>query len=598
MLSPLNQGEIRLLSIPPAQPSSDTTPQIEYDLIVASISHAVNFPKYETLSYVWGSGVDSVTITISGQPKVVSQSVNNALRRLQLPDRKRLVWIDQICINQQDLVEKAKQVQLMSVIYSKCSGCIAWMGEIRDDVSLADAVAATELLQYMATASPMDDPNRALPPPTFPNHFEAATKALKTISWTENQWWGRIWTVQEAALPDHVTLQWGPLEINWKVLTQARLSFVRKGPQLLHDTLRRYPAGRSVIQNLVSHITWLNLAKLRHDDLFVMIHRYRYRSATNPRDKIYGLLGLHDKSRLPMSRKCDYGVPVAQVFTVLTQELIIEQNGLRPLTNTPRQQPSESTPNIPSWALDLNRSIVAYSPDVYYLIHGYSSYRAAEGLGQIDLEAIRSTLGQNTLDLMGVYVDTVARVEDGFKTKMVANLSNIPATEALLPNWYTIGVGCAFNPGHSSAETVSTKLYPTGECTRADAFARFVLGDVIRNQDQVPIQRAQDKDIQHVWKIMSSQASDVPHNTRRTVYGMMVNQHMFVTKTGLLGCGHMDTEVGDEVWVFRGGNVPFTIRSRKDKPGYKFIGQCYVQGIMRGETASRGGYEDKIVSLH
>ena len=90
----------------------------------------------------------------------------------------------------------------------------------------------------------------------------------------------------------------------------------------------------------------------------------------------------------------------------------------------------------------------------------------------------------------------------------------------------------------------------------------------------------------------------VDFSTRNTVHGMMFNQQMFVTDNDLLGCGHLDTQVGDEVWIFRGGNVPFVIRRQDEEDGYTFVGECYVQGLMMGEVFVDERFVEKTVTLY
>jgi hypothetical protein len=592
----LTPPNIRILSIPPAPSDIDETGPFECDIQVVSLG---SLPQYETLSYVWGSGVGPVPIVVSGHRIEVSRSLNGALRRLQLPDRPRLLWVDQICIDQQNLEEKADQVRLMSTIYTKCSRCIAWLGEVREGVPLADADAAVQLLKYMAVASRLRDPSSEPLPPMFPDRFGAATEALKDIYPGENEWWHRIWTVQEAALPEYVTLQWGQFEIPWSTLQQAREAWVLYMPQPLGTMIAQCPAGSKVLADFMAHVTWLNIAKLRYDDLFEMIHRYRFRQATNTRDKIYGLLGLCEHGRLPVTEICDYTIPVSQVFSTLTQELILDRKTLRPLTVSPRQQPFEATPNIPTWALDLASSNPKYSPDVYHHIHGYEEYTADEGLGAMDLKAIEGQIGQGRLTLTGVHLDAIVQTQGGLRAGDVSDTSQVSLTEALLQDWYATAVGCPLSSRHLDG-SVSKDLYPESAYDRGEAFARFVLGDVVRDGEQRPMRKASDDDVQNVWRIMTGDPIEIDFETRRTIYGMMANQNMFVTKTGLMGQGHMETEVGDQVWVFRGGRVPFVVRPRKGKgeDGYTFVGQCFVQGVMRGEVASRNDLVQKTISLY
>ncbi|KAJ4303168.1 hypothetical protein N0V90_002061 [Kalmusia sp. IMI 367209] len=572
MLPPLEGDEIRILSILPAPSGLDQTAQIECDIRVAPLS---NLPSYEALSYVWGSETASTPIIVTGHPIVVSQSLHSALCRLRLPDHERLVWVDQLCIDQRNIQEKTRQVQLMSGIYTK--RCIIWMGEIKDGVPLADAYAAVQILQYMAARRGAKDPNSVPIPAAFPSRFEAAINALRGIS-NFDQWWNRIWTVQEAVLPKDTILQWGPFDIRWSIVQQAREAWLGGGAlRPLNYPDVRSSAGHTVLTDLMVHVGWLMSTKSHRGGPLPMIHRFRFRRATDPRDKIYGLL----------------------VFNTLTKELIVDENGLRPLTNSPRQHPSEATPGVPSWALDLASSLPKYAPERFYLLHGYTEYRASESLGPIDIGGIRAQVGLDTLTLTGVLIDTIVRVQDGYKTKEFGPL-NFPATEALLHEWYAIALGSTFNSSQQPSVSISNDTYPRNAYTRSEAFAKVALGDVIRGVNQVPARRANNNDIQDIWKLMRGQGGAVKHETRRTVYGMMNNHNLFVTEIGLMGSGHVDTQIGDEVWVFKGGNVPFVVRPRigKGEHGYSFVGQCFVQGIMRGEIASWEGLVEKDVCLY
>jgi hypothetical protein len=592
----LTPPNIRILSIPPAPSDSDKTDPLECDIQVVSLG---SLPQYETLSYVWGSDVGQVPIAVSGHRMEISRSLSGALRQLQLPDRARLLWVDQICIDQQNLEEKADQVRLMSTIYTKCTRCIAWLGEVQECVPLADADAAVQLLRYLAAARRAQDPHAEPLAPVVRDRFGAAVEALAYIGPPQSQWWMRIWTVQEAALPENVVLQWGHFEMPWPTLQQASEAWVRYCLQPLDAMLAQHPAGTQVLRHFMTHVIWLDIARLRCDDLFEMIHRYRFREATNDRDKIYGLLGLCAHGRLPVTEMCDYSIPVPQVFSTLTQELILDRKTLRPLTVTPRQQSFEATPDIPTWALDLAFSGPQYSPDVYYLMHGYDEYTADEGLGAMDLQAIEGQIGQARLTLTGVQVDAIVQTQDGLRTGNVPDTSQMTMTEALLQDWYAAAVGCPFSSRDLDG-SASKDSYPEGAYDRAEAFARLVLGDVVRDGEQQPMRKANADDVHKVWRIMTENPGEVDFETRRTIYGMMANQNMFVTKTGLVGQGHTETRVGDQVWVFRGGRVPFVVRPRRGEgeDGYTFVGQCFVQGVMRGEVASRKDLVQKTISLY
>lgn len=109
--------EIRLLELLPGQ---------YIDPIRANIVH-VSLPNaslltFETVSYVWGDSLKSVYIEISGQRLSIPTGTDAALRRMRYSHEARLLWIDAICINQDDTTERGQQVELMSRIYSSSEG--------------------------------------------------------------------------------------------------------------------------------------------------------------------------------------------------------------------------------------------------------------------------------------------------------------------------------------------------------------------------------------------------------------------------------------------------------------------------------------------
>jgi hypothetical protein len=88
-------------------------------------------PKYEALSYCWGSDELYKTIEINGQQIPVRRNLWGALKHLRhrLPRMKRTLWIDALCINQTDIMERNAQVSIMGSIFSMVTKVLAWLGE-------------------------------------------------------------------------------------------------------------------------------------------------------------------------------------------------------------------------------------------------------------------------------------------------------------------------------------------------------------------------------------------------------------------------------------------------------------------------------------
>jgi hypothetical protein len=93
----------------------------------------ISFPpadgeSYEPLSYCWGDAKNKVSITVDDCSVDVTRNLHAALDRLRLTDKKRRMWVDAICINQDDDIEKTNQVQMMREIYSCGKETLLWLG--------------------------------------------------------------------------------------------------------------------------------------------------------------------------------------------------------------------------------------------------------------------------------------------------------------------------------------------------------------------------------------------------------------------------------------------------------------------------------------
>lgn len=165
---------------------------IECDLRVVSLSDA---PQYEAVSYVWGDPDVQLPIKVSGIERVVTKNLYGALQRLRRPNEKRTLWVDQLCINQWDVSEKAAQVRLMRHIYSQCTRCLLWWGDIQADISFADAKSAVELLDFLAADREADDAHSVSKPAFMDSGdaLERAILAIRAMTEHENPWWKRIW---------------------------------------------------------------------------------------------------------------------------------------------------------------------------------------------------------------------------------------------------------------------------------------------------------------------------------------------------------------------------------------------------------------------
>jgi hypothetical protein len=100
-------------------------------------------PEYETLSYVWGGTVRTHAVGLTdGDSLYVTESLARALPTVLASSETGMLWIDQMCINQDDLSERSSQVGIMGEIYKHAQGVLVWLG-----IGNAHDVGLTEVLQ-------------------------------------------------------------------------------------------------------------------------------------------------------------------------------------------------------------------------------------------------------------------------------------------------------------------------------------------------------------------------------------------------------------------------------------------------------------------
>lgn len=169
--SPLLQGHIRLLKLLPDQ---DKTAPLRCSLIDYPLEDlAGSNHLYDALSYVWGSPEKTQSISIDSCDLPITTNLHVAL--LHLRDRffERIIWVDAISINQQDIQERNSQVQRMAMIYAMASRVIVWIGESDDNSD-----QALEEIHKIADEQPTE------------NHGEIRKAVLKLLL---RPWFRRIW---------------------------------------------------------------------------------------------------------------------------------------------------------------------------------------------------------------------------------------------------------------------------------------------------------------------------------------------------------------------------------------------------------------------
>lgn len=255
-------------------------------------------PEYIALSYVWGAESPTFVIFVNGGSFEIRQNLFSFLQRAKQTERisSRYFWIDQLCIDQNDVVERASQVAMMSQIYECAVETISWL--TTSDERYSKAMAR-------------------------PYRF-----------WTlllEDPYWTRLWIVQEIFHSRIITImtrqyhwEWYGEEmfealgdINYYLETtglgdeesDGQLGMLITRIEQL-NTLRRSNPDRGGARQNTNHQStdWWSDSR---QDLARTVTLYVRLGCSDPRDKIFGLLSLVSP---PYKIPIDYTLTTVEVF--------------------------------------------------------------------------------------------------------------------------------------------------------------------------------------------------------------------------------------------------------------------------------------------
>ena len=268
-----NRHEIRILEF-------DWTERVRYGMV--KNESLIDIKPYTALSYCWGDiASDKILLlyfehTTHGRRVPITDNLHSAL--LALWKRKGdgepfiRLWIDAICINQDDLYERSQQVQMMRQIYSGAEEVVAWVGPIVESPFPAGSDYFLDTRQK----------------------FENVWQARKTFF--NEEYWKRVWIIQEITVASRVTMLYGDHEFPWESLVVV-----------LTSLLEHLAQGRTEHKIEVGEIAASHILKFREHwmdsnkpiTLYQAMTWTLHTKATDPRDKIFALLGLcHDGFRL------------------------------------------------------------------------------------------------------------------------------------------------------------------------------------------------------------------------------------------------------------------------------------------------------------
>ncbi|RYO15162.1 hypothetical protein AA0111_g11768 [Alternaria arborescens] len=342
-------GEIRLLELLPGKYDDP----LSMRLLPKKSNEDI---EYEALSYAWGTTDSPHEALLDGTPTSMRTSLDLGLRRLRYAEKSRILWVDALCINQNDVQERSHQVQQMEMIYSSATTVLIWLGELPSSNTCQDQERCEKAFSELLTESRRI--NLMLGSATQDKlRFSMMSKFLKQnelfydirhfmghLSDTCSQpWFRRLWIIQEFILArEDPVIHTGRHVARWLdffyAIKMSRACWVnfRRGvkgvyPQLfaMEDFWKMRHTGTKKKKTLM---WWLSCS---FDS-----------GATDNRDKIYGLLGI-----------CDFQVadPIIPDYSKSFQQVLAETLVVDILERSPVRYLERPLTPIVAFDRDLHR---------------------------------------------------------------------------------------------------------------------------------------------------------------------------------------------------------------------------------------------------
>ncbi|OHE94782.1 HET domain-containing protein [Colletotrichum orchidophilum] len=275
----LTGQSFRLLMLHPG-----STSQISCDIFQASLDLDVIIP-YEALSYAWGSTELSASITANGETLCITNNLFTALKDLRDDFLSRVMWIDAICIDQNNIAERGHQVGQMASIYRKAEQVVIWLGPSTFERKLL-LECLRKLQQGWKRQKSHADLTWAQKNGSAIRHSSDLDQAVfadvqrnALVSLLDEPWFTRIWVLQEVSNARAASIYCGRWSIQASTLNiAAKVIGVAPddGCQAVLDLFPDSFTRRSPRKNMLS----------------VLLQRFRKSKASDPRDMVYALLAI------------------------------------------------------------------------------------------------------------------------------------------------------------------------------------------------------------------------------------------------------------------------------------------------------------------
>ncbi|KAG9206106.1 hypothetical protein G6514_004827 [Epicoccum nigrum] len=529
-----------------------------------------------------------------------------ALMQLRDAAKSRILWVDAVCIDQENLPERGEQVKIMRKIYNSATHVLIWLGP-EDDKTSAALYMITELKNHVASRGLSLEALRALKdedPVTeilgMEDHVYSAECLAPLWNLYHRPWFRRIWVIQEAtAGGSRSQVHIGSHVIPWDDLGMATLWLVAF---LWSSPLADKDKGWAGTGNALT--MWQ--ARLQaHKTLPSVLDEARAFLATDARDKVYALWGYPAFQRLSEEFGFipDYTMSLRETYKSVTVLTLRSSQTLEILHYVDHPVLADDESEWPSWIPRWDRLVLPWSfPLQDYALYSNKSY------GKFSLTEDPQ---EGILELKGVsigYVSDVAQHIDWNSSSDGTILHN-PATLAefwddVLQNSRNQGPKDPFT-GLAQALTAGLDSDYNSAANTSARHTADAIDFLLYSFDSIQ-PRPQPQTPSSLHNHLLSLQSKYPQGDRlryqKDIVWICTKRRLFHTRGGLFGLGPLAMRPGDVIAILYGGYTPFVLRPRGAR--FLLVGECYVNDVM-GEDALelcrredwRGGVEERVFKL-
>ena len=323
----LKLPSFRLMRLFPGQPGTD----IRCEIFEALLYRADGSPDFEALSYAWGDPTGVHEIIVNGGTMMIARNLYTALQHLHLEYEDRILWVDALCINQNDLREKGHQVQQMGDIYKEASKVLVWLGVgTKGTDYLMDTLRQLhkESLHHACRDWTNIDPRWK---ELWCSVLTGCCQTVDRFQFIDlfqylcaAPWFNRVWVIQEIANARVADIVCGTKSVSARIFALS--------PWLLDVEVSERSSVRSVLDVMPGpsrKFSWW----AQERTLSTLLYKFRHTDASDDRDHIFALTGLSSDASASEDLQADYTITPGRLARLTISFILgLPNNVLQPET--------------------------------------------------------------------------------------------------------------------------------------------------------------------------------------------------------------------------------------------------------------------------